>query len=254
MSGNFGSENDVFSLHVVEAMASTPFTYAGWGYLTDTSAPFKAFMGQGNGTVDGTTGRREWLYIETGSAGNPITYNSNGPGNDVVLESSIGTTINTWTHFAATDTGTAQEIFTDGVSGGTASVTLGTRTKDETAIGVRINGDEGYSTKGWAGRIAEVGIWNRILSAGEIAALAAGYAPSFFPRGLVLYRDLIRELTTRPGYGSVLTNTSVTVGLHDVPGIIYPSRPHSITVPAAVGGGGDIPIFMRHYLRMMGSG
>ena len=235
MAGDFGPES-ANDLRVTQVITSVPFTYACWGYLTDVSNPFKTLIAQGEGVVGGSVSRREWLYVDPAPAGDPVTYQSRGPGADATLVSSISTVINAWTHFAATDSGTAQEIFNDGVSGGTSSVTVGPRTKDETLIGAAPNGSAGLRNW-WAGRIAEAAIWDRILAAAEIAALAAGYSPLFFRRGLRMYQSLIRDLTNHPGIGPAFTNTGVVVIEH-LP-IIYPATDEILMWPPSGNGNGN---------------
>jgi hypothetical protein len=68
-----------------------------------------------------------------------------------------------------------------------ASGTISTNT-DAYWIGNRGNGD-----RWWDGMLAEAAIWDRILSAGEIAALGKGYSPLFFPLSLVEYVPMIRD-------------------------------------------------------------
>lgn len=56
------------------------------------------------------------------------------------------------------------------------------------------------------GRIAECGIWNVVLTSGEIAALARGLTPDKIrPQSLVFYAPLIRDLVDLRG-GLALTN------------------------------------------------
>jgi len=48
-------------------------------------------------------------------------------------------------------------------------------------------------TVGLEGKLAEGGVWARVLGAGERASLAAGYSPLFFPKDLVFAPPLVRE-------------------------------------------------------------
>ena len=54
----------------------------------------------------------------------------------------------------------------------------------------------------WVGEIAETALWNRVLSADEIQSLGRGYAPSFFPDGLVQYLPLTGQTAPEPRTGS----------------------------------------------------
>lgn len=66
---------------------------------------------------------------------------------------------------------------------------------------------------GMNGRLAEAAIYNRVLSPGEIAMHAAGYSCKHFPRGLIFYAPLIREVHDIVG-GLTGTITGTTVSAH----------------------------------------
>lgn len=75
-------------------------------------------------------------------------------------------------------------------------------------------------TRNFDGKMADCAAWNRILSAGEIATLAAKYAASNIPRGLVFYAPLVREeRDVVSGKTATLDGTAVT----DHPRLIRPS-------------------------------
>lgn len=84
------------------------------------------------------------------------------------------------------------------------------------AIGSYSDGSGEY----WDGKIAELAIWNRILTAAEAAILGDGYSPLFIPNGLVFYAPMIRNVQDLKS-GNTGTITGATVANH--PRIIYPS-------------------------------
>lgn len=88
-------------------------------------------------------------------------------------------------------------------------------------------------TNPFDGRIAEVGVWSRALSAAEAAILGQRYSPLFISNGLQHSFPIIRELNDSIG--------SVTLSLVDAPAVaphprvIYPAPSYSvppITTPA----------------------
>jgi hypothetical protein len=100
------------------------------------------------------------------------------------------------------------------VSAANASLTLGQRF--------------GGSGNKYAGTLEEFAMWNRILIAREIAALALGFSPLCFPRGLICYYRLpgrySPELDLSPGasFGAAtVTGTSAA----DHGRVFYPARP-----------------------------
>lgn len=90
------------------------------------------------------------------------------------------------------------------------------------------NSSAAPGTRTFDGELAEVGIWNRVITAGEIAALANSFAPLFFANGIVLYAPLVRGLVDWKGNPPTENNTVVTPH----PTIIRPTSPR---MPAAPG-------------------
>lgn len=86
------------------------------------------------------------------------------------------------------------------------------------------------------GKIAELGYWNRVLSAGERKGLAAGYSPRFYPNGLKFAPDLIRDQRD-PISGKTGTLDGTTVSSH--PRVIRLSKiwtPHIVAAAPPSGG------------------
>lgn len=98
-------------------------------------------------------------------------------------------------------------------------------------------GDRGDSARNFDGLLAEIGIWNRILTPGEVDSLAKGFAPTFFMNGLRFYvpthgnnspeNDLIGGIQ-----GTVTGSTKVS---H--PRIIYPKGYQIAPYGVSVAGG-----------------
>jgi len=63
----------------------------------------------------------------------------------------------------------------------------------------------------WNGRIADFGIYNRVLTASEAAMHAAGDACTLFPRGLICHTHAIRDMGDISGSRTAtITGTTVT--------------------------------------------
>lgn len=56
----------------------------------------------------------------------------------------------------------------------------------------------GSSEIGIAGSLAEVGVWNRALTADEAVSVTSGYSPAFFQSGLVLYMPCTGQNSPEP--------------------------------------------------------
>jgi hypothetical protein len=127
-------------------------------------------------------------------------------------------TTGSWIHIALTWNGavgantTDSVIYANGVDqgdggasalngSGTPSALTGTN-----SLGGRLQDD----IRNLDGRLAEVGRWNRVLSAADIAGLAKGYSPKCFPSGLKFYMPLVRSVYNVCSGGAVtLDGTSV---------------------------------------------
>ena len=97
---------------------------------------------------------------------------------------------------------------------------------DAIALGGRNSSD----TRNFDGKEAEVAIWDRVISAGERAGLAAALSPAFYPNGLRFHSEMIRLQRDRiTGVVGVLDGTSVVAH----PRMIYPAPTRIIHVPAA---------------------
>lgn len=70
------------------------------------------------------------------------------------------------------------------------------------SLGGRINDD----ARNFDGKIAEVGVWDRVLSAGEIAALAAGATPDSYSTNLIFYYSARTDTTTAETGGAAATD------------------------------------------------
>lgn len=76
-------------------------------------------------------------------------------------------------------------------------------------------------TRAWDGMIAEFGIWNAILTAGEAAALAKGFTPDQIrPASLVEYVPLLRDNISRKNAAPTITGALV----QPHPRVIMPHR------------------------------
>lgn len=114
-------------------------------------------------------------------------------------------------------------------------------TQDSVAAGSRLGGEHGLrigthpdGSGSYIGKIAELGFWNRALSASEWTALGTlNHAPSMYPDGLVYYLPLINDTVDRMGNTGVMTANGASVDAGH-PVMVYPdSRVSAINAPIA---------------------
>lgn len=116
---------------------------------------------------------------------------------------------------------TTIHIYFDGVE--SVDYTNGVNGANETAAtGKWVLGGRTFdTTRNMVGKLAEFAIWNRVLSAGEIATLANRYSPMFIQNGLKFYIDLVSGTGSRVSAAA----TSVTgTTVFDHPPMRYPIK------------------------------
>lgn len=204
------------------------------------------FWGSMNATNDGIANR---FTVNDFAVG----FNANTDNTNLVrLSDDDSMSGNTWEHvlvtWDGTLTATGVHIYVDG-----SEVSYQTTTN---GIGNLIPGigrwclgsrffDENHR---YDGRLAAVGWWDRVLSAGEIAALAAGYSPLFFLNGLQFAPDLIRH-PRDPVSGRIATLDGTSVIAH--PRIIEEGSARGVwAVAAAPPVGDNVPNILMHLAKM----
>ncbi|MDP3723212.1 MAG: LamG-like jellyroll fold domain-containing protein [Candidatus Omnitrophota bacterium] len=131
---------------------SGPMTVAFWAYRTSSSSPQHLF-GKRTGCTPAINYQMHW---GTSSMGWGVgTSSSNLP-------------LNTWTHIVGTFDGSTFRLYFNGVANASGAGSLGALNNDPLTIGTA------GSCAPFGGQLDEVGIWNRALSAEEIATLYNG--------------------------------------------------------------------------------
>ena len=154
------------------------------------------------------------LFVRGHVAGDPITAGISDGASFSGADSTASYSANTWHHgcavFAST---TSRTIYLDG---GNSATNTDNRvaTPQEIRIGVFVNFNDSQ-TAFMNGRLAEVGIWNAVLTAAEIASLAKGMTcDKVRPQNLVFYAPLVRDLIDQKGGLAITNNNGATVANH----------------------------------------
>jgi hypothetical protein len=152
----------------------------------------------------------------------------------------------TWSHFLVTyDSGSTTNdpvMYLDGVSQTVTQIANPAGTIVNSAARWMLGNHRPDTSLGihWRGMLAEFAIWNRILSASEIAALGNGFSPLFFPASLVEYVPMLRDNVSRKLSAPTITGTAV----QPHPRIIYPASRATMHVPAVTAAGGITPTLL----------
>lgn len=85
----------------------------------------------------------------------------------------------------------------------------------------------------FGGGLAEAALWNRVLSADEIASLGRGFAPAFFPRGRVFYSPVPGRSSPEMNWAGTTHGTVSGAVYLEHPRVIYPSSNTGVKPSAA---------------------
>ena len=224
MARDFNGTSDRIDWANVFDVTSQPITVSAWINVDDLDVNRYIFHVNnstgGYGSLltiidtDLTPGRLLWLKASAA-----------GGSSDTFRTSSTLLTIGPWYHVLATDSGglTASNInlYINGTEVSYYNTNNGADQKTTNgtwSIGGRTVDDN----RNTDGRIAEVGVWNRVLTAGEITSLAKGFSPIFYKKLLKFYCPITGNATLEPNLvgARATTHDGTTKASH--PRIIYP--------------------------------
>lgn len=117
-----------------------------------------------------------------------------------------------------------------------ASQATGSTQDSDAGATVRAGARDPADATFYAGGMAGVALWNRVLSDGELAALGLGFSPLFFPSGRVLCGDFDGVAPVGTNFDGTAGTVTGTTAL-DHPSVIYP---YSVSY-AKSGSGGSPP-------------
>lgn len=202
---------------------STKYTVCAWAFPDSTSAAGHTVVE--NGGVGGYASilRRngsDWEVVHKANAG------------DIIAKDTSGVTAGVWSHMLGTWDGTGTTtIYKNGISKGTASPTdmVANRAGVRVSIGYAFDG----GGERWNGRIADVAVWQEVLTLPEIRQLAYGIKRpnEIRPQALVGYYPF--DSTSLWGKGRVTSPAVITGGAPSMlsdPPFVAP-RPTKLLLP-----------------------
>jgi len=208
MAYDFNGTNQRLSI-ASSPVTATPLTLACW-FNSDTVAANQRLI-----HLFGSTGNDYYDLATRGAdAGDPVSaiVNSQNAGQIEIVSTSTGYSANTWHHACGVFTNSASRTaYIDAGSAVTGTVT----SVPLIAPNALQIGSFSTNIQYMNGRIAEVGIWNAALTAGEIASLARGMTcDKVRPQSLVFYAPLVRDLIDAKGGLTITNNNGATVANH----------------------------------------
>lgn len=180
----------------IPAVTAYPWTLSAW-FRSDDLTTNQTILSIG----DTLTNTEYWSLQATGAAaGDPVRMTSSTTvGGAFTADTTTGYAANTWHHALATGaSATARTVYIDGGSSATNTSSSTPAGLDNTDLGrlVRLTPANYFS-----GRIAEAAVWNAVLTASEIAALASRVSPHRIrPTALQLYVPVYGVGSPEPDY------------------------------------------------------
>jgi hypothetical protein len=169
-------------------------------------------------TLGASAGVARYQMSANASTGSVLVIKTADGGTQGISTNTASFTVGQWMHIAAVFSSTTNRIgYINGVAGTANTTSVTTATPDRIVVGARLNTGFSQYTNG---DIAEVGVYNAILTPDEIDGLAKGYKCSDIrPQALRFDLRMIRNLQDL-SQALAMTNTNgATVSTH--PRIIY---------------------------------
>lgn len=222
-SRDFNGSTDRLDWANIANLSGAALTISAWVWPSSTPAQTNEYVVCMHDAGDASYG----IVFNLLASGQQVDFLRHGATDYLWFSSGNVLTRDAWHHIIITSNGGLLEgsvVFY--IDGATIAQSFTNGSGAETAhtgkwsLGGRIYSDN----RNLEGRIAQVGIWNRVLTAGEIALLAAGYAPALAaPSGMLFGPPLNTESLVDPISELTATadGTSQLTGVGNGPGIIY---------------------------------
>lgn len=234
MARDFNGTTDRIDYTSAFNTAGSPITISIWAWF-DVLNPAASMFMFNSGITGGTSGTV--FYQRTGANGTLAFFRNGSTGLDRITSANVVST-GRWQHCLLTHNGVmttaaSSKIFVNGIETDYVTTSNGA-TETEANSGFSIGGRLSDDLRNFNGRLAEVGVWNRVLSHTEILFLANRYKPSRFPVGLKFYTPLNFDYADRISKSGTLDGTTSIQHplIFDEPKRYY----DKLYVPAAAGG------------------
>lgn len=204
-SGGYYSSSNIPAAEAALQSAYTRHLFARSSALPAQSG-FQVVTGLRNG-FNNNLSHDELYWNHTGATF--FRANAHRSGSYVSAQMSAGNfATNTWLGIAATWDGTNLRSYINGVADGvSANSTIPTAADTQVTLGGGSDYDNSPSNLFTNGQVAELAIWDVVLSVDEIASLSKGFrAPLIRPNNLVFYTPVVR------GKQELIAGRTMTLG------------------------------------------
>jgi hypothetical protein len=191
-------------------VSGVPVTLACWVKCDTLPSVQSCLFSIGLNTTDVTT----YIALELASTNRPqATHRNVTSGSSSATTGSI--VAGQWFHVCGVfQTNSSRTLYWNGVASAANTTIITPFTVTRIQIARRAN--TSLSAPAFlTGNVAEVGIWNDVLTAAEIASLAKGMTcDKIRPQSLVFYAPLVRDLIDQKGGLTITNNNGATVTEH----------------------------------------
>jgi len=224
-----GDSSDKIVYSGSAALASTGFTVAFWAF--PESVPGNTYFARiFNGSS--TTSTLLWY-----SSSNVFSAQFNGTSHAKRFAASGSIPAGAWIHVCVTFTGVVTagvniHVYTDGTEVSYGSTSNGSGSWVTPANEMEVGNRNSDNARPYDGSMADLATWNRILTAGEITALAAGLSPLAIGSSLTSHKPFVTnaaDIVT----GDIGTITGAVTTVDDHPPIYMPGSPIVMAAVAA---------------------
>ena len=211
MAYNFTNQTDTDSkITALGSFFSYPLTINCWFYPTISGVGAMNLVE----LCENTDSVVHMLRINSDT--NVVEYNTNRPAS---ATSSASYTTNTWNMATAVgNSATSRTVYLNAANSGTQTTSRTPTTPDRVCIG--FSRTSGTDIPNYEGYLAEVAIWNVVLTTNELSSLYTGTkANQIRPQALKFYMPLVRNI-----YDATASTTSITSGFAVNPEVSHVRR------------------------------
>lgn len=211
MARDFNGTTDRIDWANVQDMADTALTISMWVYFDNYASGLDEYLLCSHESGDANVG---WIFWKTSTDRLRISrFDVTGWDNLYSDRGDTGVPSNgVWTHLITTDDGAGNgEVYVNNATPSSSGSGTTSGTPNDSAGSWSIGGRIYDDNRNFNGKIAEVGVWNRVISSSERSILYDDkMSPLYFPNGLLFYSPLYGSNTDVDYLNGVASTTDGT--------------------------------------------
>lgn len=183
--------------------------------------------------VDPVSAARHLLYLTSGDQGAIFVHDGSTFGQSTTGATTVP--VGTWAQLGcAVASASSRQIVLNGVLGAADTTALTMAAMGRTYVGAYFDGASLVAGFYYSGIVADIGVWNVVLTQDEWTSLAAGASARLIrPQNLVSYWPLFARVTSEEDWiqGITISNALTPPLSSDNPRLVYPGHRRRISPP-----------------------